>query len=129
MPKNATNYCLDTSAFIEILYATDKGKKIQALIAEEPITITVFTLHELFVGMKEKEIEKIETLLKLVSIAEFSKESALHSSVIEKHLRGKGRLVNKMDILIAGMCLQGNYHLITCDNDFESIKGIQATIV
>jgi len=129
MQKHATSYCLDTSAFIEVLYATDKGKKIQALAKEEPITITVFTIHELLVGMKEKEIEKIEKFLKLVTVTEFSKECALHSSVIERHLRGKGRLVNKMDLLIAGMCLYRNYHLITCDNDFENIKGIQTTIV
>ena len=129
MQKNATSYCLDTSAFIEVLYATDKGKKIQNLLAEEPITITVFTLHELFVGMKEKEIKQLEDFLKLVSVAEYSKESSLHSSVIERYLRGKGRLINKMDILIAGICLQEDYHLVTCDTDFENIKGIKITIV
>jgi predicted nucleic acid-binding protein len=129
MQKNVKNYCLDTSALIEVLYATEKGKKIQNILKDAPITLTVFTIHELLVGMKEKEIEKIENFLKLVSVAEFSKECALHSSVIEKHLREKGKLVNKMDLLIAGTCLQGNYHLITCDNDFENIKGIQTTIV
>ncbi|MDP3698273.1 MAG: type II toxin-antitoxin system VapC family toxin [Nanoarchaeota archaeon] len=129
MPKNATSYCLDTSAVIEVLYATDKGKKIQSITKDEPIVITVFTIHELLVGMKEKEIEKIERFFKLVSVIDFSKESALHSSVIEKHLRKVGRLVNKMDILIAGMCLEKNYHLISCDNDFEHIKGIQTTIL
>ena len=129
MPKNATSYCLDTSAVIEVLYATDKGKKIQSITKDEPIVITVFTIHELLVGMKEKEIEKIERFFKLVSVAEFSKECALHSSVIEKHLRKKGKLINKIDLLIAGMCLHRNYHLITCDNDFQNIKGIQTTIV
>ncbi len=127
MPKNATSYCLDTSAVIEILYATEKGKKIQSIIKDEPIVITVLTIHKLLVGMKEKEIEKIENFLNLVSVAEFSKECAAHSAVIEKHLREKGKLINKMDILMAGMCLHRNYHLITCDNDFESIKGIQIT--
>lgn len=129
MPKNATSYCLDTSAVIEVLYATDKGKKIQNITKDKPIVITVFTIHELLVGMKEKEIEKIEGFLELILVAEFSKECALHSAVIEKHLRAKGKLINKMDILIAGTCLQGNYHLISCDNDFENIKGIQTTIV
>ena len=129
MPKNATSYCLDTSAVIEVLYATDKGKKIQSITKDEPIVITVFTIHELLVGMKEKEIEAIERFLKFISVAEFSKECALHSAVIEKYLREKGKLVNKIDILIAGMCLRGNYHLISCDNDFENIKGIQTTIV
>ena len=129
MQRNATNYCLDTSAFIEVLYSTDKGKKIQNITKDESIILTVFTLHELFVGMKEKEIEKIEKFLKLASVAEFSKECALHSSVIEKYLRAKGKLVNKIDILIAGICLHRNYHLITCDHDFENIKGIQTTIV
>lgn len=129
MPKNATSYCLDTSAVIEVLYATEKGKKIQSITKDEPITITVLTIHELLVGMKEKEIERIENFLKFVSVAEFSKECATHSAVIEKHLREKGRLINRMDILIAGMCLHRNYHLIACDNDFESIKGIQTTII
>ena len=129
MPKNATSYCLDTSAVIEVLYATEKGKKIQSITKDEPIVIAVLTIHELLVGMKEKEIEKIENFLNLVSVAEFSKECAVHSAVIEKHLREKGKLINRMDILIAGMCLHRNYHLIACDNDFENIKGIQTTII
>ncbi len=129
MPKNATNYCLDTSAVIEVLFATEKGKKIQHITKDQPITITILTIHELLVGMKEKDIEKMEHFLKSVSAAEFSKECATHSAVIERHLREKGRLVNKMDILIAGICLHRNYHLITCDKDFENIKGIQTTII
>ena len=129
MPKNATSYCLDTSAVIEILYATEKGKKIQSITRDESVVITVFTIHELLVGMKEKEIERIEFFLKEVSLAEFSKECAAHSAVIERHLREKGKLINRMDILIAGMCLHLNYHLIACDNDFENIKGIQTTII
>ncbi len=112
-----------------MLYGTEKGKKIKNIIRGEAIVVTVLTIQELMVGMKEKEIEKMEGFLESVSVVEFSKECALHSAVIERYLREKGRLVNKMDMLIAGTCLHRNYHLIACDNDFENIKGIQKTIL
>ena len=122
-------FCLDTSAVIEVLYATNKGKEIQEITKEKSVVITVFTIHELFTGMKNKESDIMELFLDRVSVIDYTKECAIHSAVIEKHLRKKGTLVNKMDILIAGTCLHRNYHLITCDADFEKIKGIQATII
>ncbi len=126
MPKNVIDLCLDTSPVIEVLYGTEKGQRIQKLAAGRPVKITVFTIHELLAGMKKAEIE---TFLKTISVIDFTKEGALHSSMIERHLREKGNLVNKMDILIAGICLKESCHLITCDHDFEMIKGIQKTII
>jgi predicted nucleic acid-binding protein len=121
--------CLDTSSILEIIYATYKGEEILKIVDGKSVLVTAFTIHEILVGLKKTEVESIEKFLSGIFVVNFTKESATYSSIIEKHLREKGKLINKMDILIAGVCLHKNYHLISCDKDFEKIKGIQKTIV
>jgi len=129
MLKKDTMHCLDTSAVLEMLYETEKGKEIESITKGGQIRITSLTIQELLIGMKEKEVKMLEAFFGEVLVTDFSKECATHSAVLERYLRKSGKLINKVDILIAGICFNHNYHLITCDRDFEKIKGLRITIL
>jgi predicted nucleic acid-binding protein len=120
-------YFLDTSTILELIYGSTQGAHIQKLTHGLPITISALSVHELLVGLKENEVEKISQFLKEVSVINYDGKSALKKGNIEKELRSKGKLINRMDILIAGTCLVHNYHLITCDSDFKKIKDLSVT--
>lgn len=120
-------HCLDTSAVIELLYGTKKGTAVQQLVLGKPLAITSITVHELMVGLKQTEINQIENFLKEISILPFDVGSAYQSAQLEKELRAKGTLINKIDILIAGICVHHNFMLVTCDQGFERIKTLNVS--
>lgn len=118
-------YLLDTSAIIELIYGTEKGNRVRHAMQHEPISISSLTLHELMVGLKEREVESLHAFFADVSVQEFDAQSALQSARIERELRKKGALINKVDILLAGSCLAHNLTLVTCDGDFAAVSGLQ----
>lgn len=118
-------YFLDTSAVLELLYGTEKGEIIKKLVTGKPIFISSFTSYELFLGLKEKELEKIKTFFKEVTVIDFDKKAAWKSAEIERNLKKEGKLINKVDIFIAGICLIHNFVLVTCDSDFKEISGLK----
>lgn len=122
-------YFLDTSAIIELINGTEKGEKIRKIVQQHPLSISSLTVHELLVGLKEKELKAMRDFFREVSVLDFNAAAAFNSSSIERDLRSKGNLINRMDILIAGICLVHKYKLIACDEDFTKIKSLDAKIV
>ncbi len=114
-------HILDTSAIIELLYGTEKGQVIRETVQNEPFFLSTLAIHELLVGCKEKEIAAVKNLFQEISVADFDLRAAVQSARIERALRQKGKLINKVDILIGGLCISRGATLVTCDGDFESI--------
>jgi tRNA(fMet)-specific endonuclease VapC len=121
-------YFLDTSAILELFSATEKGNKIENYLGDSSLAISSITVHELLVGLKESEKDFMNNFLKEAEIISFDKNSAEQSSSIERELRKKGKLINIMDILIAGSCNSKGFNLVTCDNDFLKINGLKVNI-
>ena len=119
---------LDTSAVIEVLKGTSKGEEIEKYIENKGASITAFTIHELFVGIKENEIFKIQEFLASIRIFNFDSVAAAESSGIEKYLISKGKRVEESDVFIAGICLANNSKLITLDKGFLEIKGLDVKV-
>ena len=122
-------HLVDTSAVIELIYGTEKGAEVRQKIHSEPIFLSSLTIHELLVGLKEKEVEALEQFFKEVSVLEFDSKAAFKSAMIEKALRQKGAMINKVDILIAGTCLVHNATLIGCDGGFTNIPELRSIII
>ncbi|HLD72935.1 MAG TPA: type II toxin-antitoxin system VapC family toxin [Candidatus Nanoarchaeia archaeon] len=117
-------YCLDTSAVLELFYETEKGKKISQLVYNSPICITSFTVHELTLGLRNDEKEKIDLFFKETLIISFDKSSAQKSALIERELYRKGSPINKVDVFIAGICSAIGLSVVTCDKDFAKVNGL-----
>ncbi len=122
-------YLFDTSAILEILYGTEKGNNILKILKEEQIITTSITLHEVAIGEEMTRLETALNFFGIIEILPFDKECALQSSSIEKELTKKGKKINRIDILIAGICKKHNLTLITLDNDFKNIDSIKAKIL
>lgn len=116
---------LDTSAILEILYGSKRGLSIKDIIADKPICTSPFSIYELNLGLKDREVKALNTFFKDIAIVDFDKHAAARSAEIEKYLKKKGCPINKVDIFIAGICLTNNLALVTCDHDFEKVKGLK----
>lgn len=121
-------YFLDTSAVLELFRATEKGKSIENYIKDSIIAISSITVHELLVGLKEKEKTFMDNFLADVEVFDFNIKSAKESSKIERELKTSGKLINIMDILIASICKQKNLTLITCDKHFLKINNLNVKL-
>lgn len=117
-------HLLDTSAIINLMYGSEKGNAIKKVVGSNPVVISALTVYELWIGMKPSETDFFANLIEEVEIVDFNKLSAIKSADVEKELKKKGTLINKVDILIAGTCLAHGFELVTCDADFAKVKGL-----
>ncbi len=120
---------LDTSAVIELLNGTDKGKKVVEFVKDKPLAITSFTVYELLLGMREDEKEVTENFIKSVNILDFDLESSRKSAIIEKRLKKKGTPINKVDVFISAICSLKSSILISGDKDFSKIEEINLKLI
>ncbi|MDR1361006.1 MAG: type II toxin-antitoxin system VapC family toxin [Rickettsiales bacterium] len=84
---------------------------------ENTICISSITKDELLFGAKinnsSKLTQAISNLLQMVSVMDFTSDSADSSSDIRAHLQKQGKPIGEMDCLIAGCAISHNAVLIT----------------
>lgn len=123
-------YVLDSSALIEIIQGYPRMGHILSLVGEESLVTTSVNMHELLVGAwTDKERFFLTNIFMGAHILEHTSHAAQHGARIEQELARSGKMVNKMDILIAGICKANNAELVTLDKDFAKIKGIKTHII
>ncbi|MDP3639703.1 MAG: type II toxin-antitoxin system VapC family toxin [Nanoarchaeota archaeon] len=121
-------YFLDTSAILELLYGTEKGEQIRSVITEKPLAISSISIHELFVGLKEKELLPLTNFLREIAVLDFDKKAALKSAELARELKKRGKMINAIDLFIAATGLVHGYRLITCDRHFLNIEQLDAQV-
>ncbi len=123
---------LDTTALIDIYNDNKKLKsKIESL--EENIATTIMNYQEIFFGidLSEKKYEEekrfFEELFDKVIMFDLSQDAAKKASEILYELTKKGKIIGKMDCIIAGIILtNGTKKIITRNKGhFENIKGLE----
>ncbi len=120
---------LDTSAVIELLKDTEKGRKVMDIVLGKEVSITSITTHELLFGIKERELSALYAFLGSVNTLYFDSLAAFESSKIKKELASKGRLIGETDIFISGICASTKSELVTFDKDFYEVTGIEKTVL
>jgi len=113
----------DTSLMVD---ASRKRKYALDLIAtyseKERLATTIITKYEMLRGAPEQYIELVSNLLNRFVILDFG-NGALDATVkVYKNLRGKGKLINELDVMIAGIAAANNETLITRDKDFLNFE-------
>ena len=117
---------LDSSAVIDLFLGTARGKKVKENIGQEPIGVTSITVHEVLVGVKEREKETISNFFKSIIIIPFDADASYKSIELEASLRKKGKAMAKLDLFIASICLLHNLSFLTTDSDFRIVDGLRA---
>ena len=121
-------FILDSSVIIDVM----KGHNVsmlEKLSDEETLATTVFSVHEVLVGLTDSERHIGNDFFGNIGILDFSKDAALKSIEIEKNLTKKGRKINKVDVFIASICIENNCTLITSDKRFRDISGLKTILV
>jgi tRNA(fMet)-specific endonuclease VapC len=122
-------YLLDTNIISYYLKGIENLKeKITSNI--DSLSISIISYYEIISGLQSidanKRINEFEKFCKLIDIINLDKASILASCKIYASLKKSGKLIDDIDILIAGIALSNNLVMIT-DNTghFDRIEGLK----
>ncbi len=122
-------YLLDTNIISYYLKGIENLKeKITGNI--DSLSISIISYYEIISGLQSidanRRIGEFDKFCKLTDIINLDKPSILSSCKIYASLKKSGRLIDDMDILIAGVALSNNFVMVTDNTDhFERIKGLK----
>lgn len=107
-----------------------RSKVEKYLLEYSTLNISILTYYEILSGLKYKNANKqLESFLELCSdilIIPLTKESADNSADIFSNLKSSGKIIDDIDILIAGICSENEYVLVTNNTKhFSRIKNIE----
>jgi tRNA(fMet)-specific endonuclease VapC len=116
-----------------VIDALRKKKSVMDLIEsyaeKERIAITVISKYEILRGTIEKDISLVSELLSQFVIFDLEDSGIREAVKSYKRLAEKGKLVNDLDVLIAGIASANNETLITKDKDFLSFENVKIIVL
>lgn len=114
-----SEYLLDTSYLIDLIYADDDAVSLHEEIGGRAVTATV-PLYEL-----AKFIEAdLGALFEAKEVLPFSRADAIEAGAVYRELHDTGDLLGEMDTTISGIARNRNLTLVTCDDDFGRVAGL-----
>jgi tRNA(fMet)-specific endonuclease VapC len=122
-------YLLDTNIISYYLKGIENLKeKITTNI--DSLCISIISYYEIISGLQSidanKRINEFEKFCKLIEIINLDKASILASCKIYASLKKSGKLIDDIDILIAGIALSNNLVMITDNTEhFDRIEGLK----
>ncbi len=90
------------------------------------LATTVVNCFEILSGAKdEPERKKVEKLLAALTILPVDEGAARRAAEVRRHLESRGLGIGMADYLIAGVCLQRDFALLTHNREhFERVSGL-----
>jgi tRNA(fMet)-specific endonuclease VapC len=123
---------IDTDILSMFLRGNQEVKtRIEEYLSQFPkINISILTYYEILSGLKHKnaskQLEFFRNFCLELSIIPITRESVEKSANIYAKLKKNGEIIDDVDILIAGICLENNYILVTNNTKhFSRIKNIK----
>ncbi|MDD1666390.1 MAG: type II toxin-antitoxin system VapC family toxin [Methanomicrobiales archaeon] len=123
---------LDTSFLVDLMREDGEALDVLARIEEEyhNLATTVVNLLELFRGayLSERREENSAKVLKIVETLDvigFAWETYPIYGTLSATLREKGISVNEFDVVIAALALETDGIIVTRDQHFRSIPGLE----
>ncbi|MBI4139915.1 type II toxin-antitoxin system VapC family toxin [Candidatus Woesearchaeota archaeon] len=120
---------LDSSATIDILSGNGLGIILRDKYKREATRTTTITMHEVLFGVKQEYKKQVLNYFQTLDILSFDSASAIKSSELEQEMRAKGKILNRLDVFIAAICITRGEPLITTDKDFKQIPGLKILTV
>ncbi len=120
----------DTSLMVDASrkrkYALDL---IESYSGKEQIATTIITKYEMLRGAPEQYIDFVSELLKRFLVLDFGNDALDETVKVYKNLKEKGKLINELDIMIAGIAEANNETLITKDKDFLNLESTKIILL
>jgi tRNA(fMet)-specific endonuclease VapC len=102
---------------------------IESYSAKERIAVTVISKYEILRGTREKNISLVSELLSQFITLDFEDRAVTEVVKAYKKLKEKGKVVNELDLLIAGIVAANNETLITRDRDFLNFESTKIIVL
>jgi predicted nucleic acid-binding protein len=102
---------------------------IESYSGKEQIAITVIGKYEILRGTTEKDASFVLALLSQFVIYDFEDCAIREVVKAYKKLTEKGKMVNELDVLIAGIAAANNETLITKDKDFLNFESTKIIVL
>ena len=95
---------------------------VKSYSKKERIATTVISKFEILRGTTEKNVSLVTELLSHFVVYDFEDDAINEVVKVYKNLKEKGKMVNELDVLIAGIAAANNEMLITKDKDFLNFE-------
>lgn len=102
---------------------------IESYAEKEQIAITVISKYEILRGTTEKDAALVSGLINQFVIYDLEDSVVKEAVKVHKRLAEKGKMVNELDILIAGIVAANNETLITKDKDFLNFESAKIIVL
>jgi predicted nucleic acid-binding protein len=120
--------CLDTNALIDYLHGEEAIANFLEESEQRPLFAPTVALHKVFVGgarLRGKVgVEDARDDLDWVEPLELSVDGAAEAALISAELHDEGDDIGPMDTLIAGMVRDTGGTIVTADDHFERVDGL-----
>ncbi|MCL5252705.1 MAG: PIN domain-containing protein [Candidatus Thermoplasmatota archaeon] len=117
---------LETNVAIDALHGDNRVIEAVDTYAEgSKLSITVVNNYELLRGLipeDEQGNQSLREFLSALIIHTLGEKEINCSAEIYQKLKERGKHVNELDIIIAGIAIGNSERLLTSDKDFRSIK-------
>ena len=126
--------CLDSSVIVDFLRNNEKAIDFITNLRSEDVATTVINVYELESGiwaMKNENyamrLDNLNKFLSKIKLLQLDTYSVNQSAKIFGELSRGGKIIEDLDILIAGVCLVNNCDTIITENikHFSRIKGLK----
>lgn len=102
---------------------------IESFTEQERIAITVISKYEILRGTTERDTDLVSGLLNQFVIYDFNDSVVREAAKVHKKLAEKGKMINELDILIAGIAVANNETLITRDKNFLNLESTKIVVL
>ena len=120
----------DSSIIIDVLRKKKYAKDlIESYAEKELIAITAINKYEILRGTTEKDAGLVSGLLSQFVIYDFEDSVVREAVKAHKKLTEKGKMVNELDVLIAGIVAANNETMITKDKDFLNFESSKILVL
>jgi tRNA(fMet)-specific endonuclease VapC len=122
-------FLLDSNAAIDLL---NRSRALSISVSgASPLALPLTVLGELEFGARNsanpvKNLDAIERLLKECELIAPDRATAVIYGRIQSDLRRRGRPIPTNDVWIAALAIQHGYTLVTRDNHFQEVDGLNA---
>jgi predicted nucleic acid-binding protein len=102
---------------------------IESYSGKERIATTVITKYEMLRGATKQDLVFISELLDKFVILDFGEAAVAETVMAYQRLSDKGKMINELDLIIAGIAAANNETLITKDKDFLNLESNKIVVL
>lgn len=116
---------VDTNVMIDALNGVESAVEIFRKHKGEEVSTTVVNKYEFMRGLLSSKLSDIRKgeytdFIDRFKLYDLTSKSVGFCSDVYFKLQSNGKLINELDIIILGICLENNELLLTSDRDFDA---------